>query len=151
MENLDLIPTNKDSLKRIREMINQYKRFGKIDIRVIDVNPGEIIVKATQESLINDRVLTKKELIERAKELFKGEIPDDIKVHVRPVVYPVFNDIDRHYISNKMDEFGLKAKYLCRLLGIDKTSISRILNGTQPMTKWHKAAFYYLFQILSIN
>ena len=73
--------------KRLTEMIAQYKRFGKIDIQVLEANEREIIVSAKQFELVNDKVLTDKELIERTKDLFKDEIPSSVKVHVRPLIY----------------------------------------------------------------
>lgn len=43
------------------------------------------IVRIEQKDMVNNILLTKKELMERAREMFKGEIPDDWKLTVSAV------------------------------------------------------------------
>lgn len=54
--------------------------------------------------------------------------------------------VDIEWVRSEMDQAGMKPKDLCRLLCIDKSTISILLNGDRPLTKWQKACFYYFFK-----
>ena len=74
-------------------------------------------------------------------------------IHVRPVPFKK-DDLHNFNISDverEMTELGLKPKDLVKLLDIDKSSMSIILNEGRAMTKPHKAMFFYLFKSLKHN
>lgn len=54
--------------------------------------------------------------------------------------------VDIEWIRSEMDQTGIEPKDLCLLLGIDKSTISILLNGDRLLTKWQKACFYYFFK-----
>ena len=85
MKNLDLLPLSAESKKRIDEFAKQYQRYGHISIEVVSYSDSRLIIRAEQKDLVNDKFLTKKELTERVREMFKGEIPDDWKLTVSAV------------------------------------------------------------------
>lgn len=72
MKNLELLPLPAESKKRIDEFARQYQRIGHIFIEIVSYTEGRLIVRAEQKDLINDKFLTKKELTERVREMFKG-------------------------------------------------------------------------------
>ena len=45
-----------------------------------------------------------------------------------------------------MERLGLKNKTVSGHTGIDKCTLSSIINGNKELTKWHKVAFYYFFK-----
>lgn len=148
MKNLDLLPLTAESKKRIAEFARQYQRYGHIIIEIVSYSEGRLIVRAEQKDLVNDKFLTKKELTERVREMFKGEIPDDWKLTVSAVNFDR-KDIDNitlDWVKQRMEKLGLKNKHLSNYTGIDKCTISSMLSGDRELTKWHKVALYYFFK-----
>ena len=134
MKNLDLLPLSAESKKRIDEFAKQYQRYGHISIEVVSYSDSRLIVRAEQKDLVNDKFLTKKELTERVREMFKGEI-DSITVD---------------WIKKRMEKLGLKSKHLSNYTGIDKCTVSSLLSGDKELTKWHKVALYYFFKYYEV-
>jgi hypothetical protein len=101
----------------------------------------------------SEKYLSAKELIERVKGVFEGIAPTDVKLHVRPVP---FNKTELEKFSTaeavqKMEKLGLQPKDLVKLLDIDKSSISLMLNGERELSKPGRAMLYYLFKYLESN
>ena len=145
MKNLDLLPLSAESKKRIDEFAKQYQRYGHISIEVVSYSDSRLIIRAEQKDLVNDKFLTKKELTERVREMFKGEIPDDWKLTVSAVNFDR-KDIDGitvDWIKKRMEKLGLKSKHLSNYTGIDKCTVSSLLSGDKELTKWHKVFKYY--------
>lgn len=125
MKNLDLLPLSAESKKRIDEFAKQYQRYGHISIEVVSYSDSRLIIRAEQKDLVNDKFLTKKELTERVREMFKGEIPDDWKLTVSAVNFDR-KDIDGitvDWIKKRMEKLGLKSKHLSNYTGIDKCTV----------------------------
>ena len=103
-------------------------------------------------ALVNDKFLSKKELTERIREMFKGEIPDNWKLTVSAVNFDR-KDIDGitvDWIKRRMERLGLKSKHLSNYTGIDKCTVSSLLSGDKELTKWHKVALYYFFKYYEV-
>ena len=152
MKNLELLPLPAESKKRIDEFARQYQRMGHISIEVVSYNEGRLIVRAEQKDLVNDKFLSKKELTERIRDMFKGEIPDDWKLTVSAVNFDR-KDIDGitiDWIKRRMERLGLKSKHLINYTGIDKCTVSSLLSGDKELTKWHKVALYYFFKYYEV-
>lgn len=148
MKNLELLPLTAEVKKRLEEFAKQYRRIAHIVIEIVSYSENRLIVRAEQKDLYNDKFLSKKELTERVREMFKGEIPDDWKLTVSAVNFDR-RDIDNitvDWIKGRMDKLGLKAKYLSNYTGIDKCTVSSVLSGDKDLTKWHKVAMYYFFK-----
>ena len=152
MKNLELLPLPAESKKRIDEFARQYQRMGHISIEVVSYNEGRLIVRAEQKDLVNDKFLSKKELTERIREMFKGEIPDNWKLTVSAVNFDR-KDIDGitvDWIKRRMERLGLKSKHLSNYTGIDKCAVSSLLSGDKELTKWNKVALYYFFKYYEV-
>ncbi|MDR3226243.1 MAG: hypothetical protein LBT56_01045, partial [Prevotellaceae bacterium] len=102
---------------------------------------------------VNGKQLSKKELTQRIREMFDGEIPKDWKLTVSAVDFDRkdIDSISPEWIRYKMERLGLKNKTLTTHTGIDKCTVSSILNGDKELTKWHKVAFYYFFKYYEVN
>ena len=152
MKNLDLLPLSAESKKRIDEFAKQYQRYGHISIEVVSYSDSRLIIRAEQKDLVNDKFLTKKELTERVREMFKGEIPDDWKLTVSAVNFDR-KDIDGitvDWIKKRMEKLGLQSKHLSNSTGIVKCTVSSLLSGDKELTKWHKVALYYFFKYYEV-
>ena len=147
MKNLELLPLPAE-VKKLEEFAKQYRRMAHIIIEVVSYSDNRLIVRAEQKDLYNDKFLSKKELTERIREMFKGEIPEDWKLTVSAVNFDR-KDIDNitvDWIKGRMDKLGLKAKHLSNYTGIDKCTVSSVLSGDKDLTKWHKVAIYYFLK-----
>jgi hypothetical protein len=153
METKPIIQINDLSLqalikKRISSSISTYAASG-IDVEVVEAENNNIKVKITQSKLLNGYILNQKELVERAKEIFKST---DLKVKVIPVVFSL--DVDRinvQWIEGKMEEFGISRNDLVKQLAIDKSSLSLILSGNRELSKPMRATFFYYFLTYELN
>ena len=148
MKNLEILPLSAESKKRIEEFARQYQRYAHIAIEIVSYSEGRLIVRAEQKDLVNDKFLSKKELTERVRDMFKDEIPEDWKLTVSAVNFDRkdINGITLDWIKKRMERLGLKNKHLSNYTGIDKCTVSSILSGDKELTKWHKVALYYFFK-----
>lgn len=152
MKNLELLPLPAEVKKRLEEFAKQYRRMAHIIIEVVSYSDNCLIVRAEQKDLYNDKFLSKKELTERIREMFKGEIPEDWKLTVSAVNFDR-KDIDNitvDWIKGRIDKLGLKAKHLSNYTGIDKCTVSSVLSGDKDLTKWHKVAIYYFLKYYEV-
>ena len=150
IKGIEKIPLSGNAKKLIEVSEANYKRFARIMFQIVSYENNELIVKVWQMDNPTGKYLTAKELIERAKDVFTGVVPEETTIHVRPIPYK--KDLLRSYtisdVEREMTELGLKPKDLVKLLDIDKSSLSVILNEGRAMTKPHRAMFYYLFKSL---
>lgn len=152
MKNLDLLPLSAEVKKRLEEFAKQYRRMAHIVVEIVSYSEGRLIVRAEQKDLVNDKFLTKKELTERVRDMFKGEIPDDWKLTVSAVNFDRkdIDNITTVWIKSRMEKLDIKAKHLSNYTGIDKCTVSSILSGDKELTKWHKVALYYFFKYYEV-
>lgn len=145
-----------DLQREFAESILNYQKAG-IDFEELEwdeaddgfFNGTTIKVKITQSRLINGYILNQKELIERAKDVYKN-LGRNVKVV--PVVYSLdVNKIDLEWIEKKMNEFGIKRKDLIKQLAIDKSSLSKIFSGRVELSKRTRATFFYYFLTYELN
>lgn len=152
MKNLELLPLSIEGKKRLAAFAQQYRRMAHIVIEIVSFDDGRLIVRAEQKDMVNDKFLTKKELTDRVREMFRGEIPEEWKLTVSAVDYDR-KDIDAvnpEWIKNRMEKLGLKNKHVSNYTGIDKCTVSLLLAGEREMTKWHKVAMYYFFKYYEV-
>jgi hypothetical protein len=148
MKNIDLLPLGEEQKKRLKTFARMYRQNARIFIEVISFNENRIVVRIEQKELAGGPFLNRRELTERAREMFKGEIPDDWKLIVSATdcSREDIETISPDWIKRRMHDLGLKAKHISNRIGIDKSTVSSILTGEKELTKWHKAAFYYFFK-----
>jgi hypothetical protein len=148
MKNLDLLPIAEEKKKRLKTFARMYRQNARISIEVVSFRENRLVVRVEQKEVMHDHFWSKKELIERTREMFQGEVPEDWKVVVSPVDYDPqdIESVSAHWIVRRMNHLGIKAKHICKSTGIDKSTISSLINGEKELTKWHKTAFYYFFK-----
>lgn len=152
MKNIELLPISEEAKRRLNEFATQYKRFAHIIVEIVSFNEGRLIVRVEQKDLVNGKMLTKKELADRVRKMFDGEIPIDWKLTVSAVDFDRkdIEEINAEWIKNRMNKLMLKAKHVCTHTGVDKSTLSQILNEEKPLTKWHKVALYYFFKYYEV-
>jgi hypothetical protein len=147
MKNLNLLPIPEETKKRLTTFSRMYRQNARIFMDILSFDDNRLIVRVEQKENVGG-FLNRKELIERTREMFNGEIPAEWKLIVSPVDSNIedIDSISPEWITRRMKNLGIKAKHICKSIGIDKSTISSILNGDKELTKWHKAAFYYFFK-----
>ena len=85
--------------------------------------------------------------------MFTGEIPTEWKLTISAVDFDRI-DIDAvnaEWIKTNMERLNIKAKNIETYTGIDKSTLSILLNGNRELTKWQKVAFYYFFKYQELS
>jgi len=142
------LPLPPEKVKRLDGFARQYRQFG-IVIEPVSFFDDRLIVRVEQKEVIG-KELSKFGLVERAREMLSGEIPNDWKLTVSATNHDRkdIDSISSESVVKTLDRYGMKPKHLTNYTGIDKATISLLLSGQKELTKWHKATFYYLFKYL---
>jgi hypothetical protein len=154
MKGIEFLPfLSKEQRKLLETSEINYRRFARIYFRILSYDGKELIIKVWQTENPSGKYLSSKELIERTKNVFTGIIPENVELRIRPIP---FNKIELENFSpadasRKMEKLGLQPKDLVKLLNIDKSSISLMLNGERELSKPGRAMFYYLFKYLELD
>lgn len=119
------------------------RNFNMVGIEIEFIDSENL--KITQKKNYNGYILTKKELVEKAKNVFPNFV-------IKPVRFSLdISDIDENWIKEKMQEVGLNTNDLVSQTTIDKSSLSLFLSGDRKMSKSVKALFYYYFLTYELN
>jgi hypothetical protein len=148
MRNIEILPLSEEAKKRLLTFARMYRQNAHIATDIVSFRDNRLIVRVEQKDLVNGQFLPRKELVERVREMFHGEIPDTWKLTVSAVDFDR-KDIDAmtvEWIRYRMNSLNIKNKHLSVHTGIDKCTLSSILTGNKELTKWHKVAFYYFFK-----
>ena len=148
MKNLDLLPIEEEKKKRLASFARAYRQNARIYMDVVSFEKDQLVVRVEQKEMVGDRYLNHKELIQRTRDMFSGEIPAEWKLIVSAMDSNKedIESINPEWISKRMKGLGLKGKHISKRTGIDQSTISSILTGEKELTKWHKMAFYYFFK-----
>ena len=148
MKNLNLLPISEEKKKRLATFARMSKQGARIYVEIISFDKDQLVVRVEQKEMVNGNFFNHKELIERTREMFNGEIPENWKLIVSAVDSNKedIEKINPQWIVKRMKQLGFKGKHISSRIGIDRSTISSILTGEKELTKWHKAAFYYFFK-----
>ena len=153
MKNIDILPLSSEAKKRLNEFASQYKRLGKIYVEVVSFIDNRLVVRVEQKELVNGKQLSKKDLEKRVRDMLTGEIPSGWKLTISAVDFDRI-DIDAvnaEWINSRMEKLNIKAKNIETYTGIDKSTLSTLINGNRELTKWQKVAFYYFFKYQEVS
>ena len=153
MKGIELVSFLTDDQKKLLEVSEiNYKRYGRIYISIVSFNGNILVVKISQKENEAQKYLRAKELRERAKEVFKGIIPDNIKLHIGVVPYTQdsLSEISIEWIKEQQNTYGISDAELAKFVNIDQANLFRIFNQ-RGLTKIHKALFYYFFKYFALS
>lgn len=54
--------------------------------------------------------------------------------------------VTKDWIKNQMKVHNIRSVDIVRESGIDKCTMSSLINGKKNLGKWHKVAFFYYFK-----
>jgi hypothetical protein len=118
--------------------------------KIEGITVDEVTMKVTQERAAPDypgiHLYTKNELTKIVKTEFGNFFPGRI-ISVRPYEFipnPVM-DVNSKWIEEKMLETGTRLKDIVAETGLNKTYLSTLINGVDPLSDMAKAMFYFYF------
>ena len=151
MQNADLLKLPPKDTKLFSNRIDKIAGITGIKIDILSLVENVLTVRVEQVDLKNGWILNQDELSYKAKQIFK-EMPQ-YKVNYIPLTYqPKFETITKDWIKSKMKEFKLKQTDLVKHFGIDKATLSTILNDeNRSITRFQKSAFYFYFLNFEMN
>ncbi len=151
MRNLELLNIEAETAAAISTSRDKLLAFLGIKVDILEVVGTTLRVRVEQAELKNNWLLNQRELTKRAATVF-SPISGKYKLHYVALTYaPNFENIEAAWIKNKMAEFGLSRNDVIKQMEIDKSTLSEMLSGNKPLTKFHKAAFYYYILTYEIN
>lgn len=137
------------NLEKMESAAGILKRFERVDFKVMEVAQGlrEITVMVSQGKNPSGNYLTDKDLIERGKSLFQEFLPS-FKINIQPVEFQLapVEIVTTDWIQERMLVRGVALKQLVNDTGIDKASLSAVINGLKPLSRTMKGLFYYYFK-----
>lgn len=149
IKNIDLIKhlLTEDQLQEFETGATMHLRNSRIEFKILEVKGDEITVRVTQGESPGENQLSKKELVNRTKDLFNHFLPDKI-THVRSYAYAVskVDVVSQSWIQNQMQSKGITEKKISAESGIDKERIHEWIAGKRPMSQEVKAMFWYMLR-----
>lgn len=123
-----------------KQIVNLYKTMG---IGMHELEDGRILVEQTSDT--NGILLTQKDLKERGKQVF----PD--RYIIPKVFYLDTSVVTPEWVQKKMEDTGIYQRDLARQIGMNETTISKLIKGRRPMSKTVQALFYYYFTLYEVT
>jgi hypothetical protein len=153
IKNIHLLSAlDENALLRLEQAALAHQRFSKITFKVIEFTDKALTINVIQGKSANENHQDQKRLIEIGKETFANHVGTrKINVHAVPYVASPVEVVTPEWISKQMLAHKVALKYLVKDFGIDKTTLSALINGKKPLSQPVKGLFYYFFKSLGAN
>lgn len=149
IKNFELIEglLSKSQIDQFHVGAAMHQHVSRIEFKILEVKSDEITVRVTQGQSPAENQLSSKELSSLGKEFFKYGLPE-MKVHIRPIPFftPKVNEVNPHWIQEKMKSKNLTQKEIAEETGIELGRLKSWLSGKEPMSPEVKAMFYYMLR-----
>ncbi len=125
-----------------------HARYSNITFKVLKTGPDQLIVRATQGKSFHENYADVKSLVQLTRDLFTPFIPVDYILHIDANVYQEAPPeiVTPEWIQKQMNKKKVRLKDLVRDFGIDKATMSGVINGHRELSRFSRAAFYYYFR-----
>lgn len=146
MHDIELLPVSDEVREAILRTDANYRKFIQVRCDILEVKDHAVTVRVEQFKNLKGKVLDKKELIEKGKEVF-SHLPAGFKLHWRPLEWKGegIDAVTGDWVQNMLKKHGMTQQQLADDLGVDKFALNKLVRGVYGMTNWHKAAFYWYF------
>lgn len=153
----NLVPfITENQLEKLEEGALQYRRFARISFKIVALGhtPNKVLtitIEVRQDKSPSENYLKAAELHQRAKDLFKPYLPEDVLFYSNalPYVESPTEKVTPEYLRHFMTEYKIRIKDIVADTGLDKSNVSAWVNGTRDMSQIVKAMFYYYFRFIS--
>lgn len=144
--------SNESKAKEIIQRRDKIAAVTGVLINILSVEGNTIKIRVEQRKLINNWILSQKDLVTRAKDLFKDILPDAVRLHYVALTFnPNLDEIDIQWVEERMTKYSLVKNDIIKHLNIDKATLSLFFSGERGLTKSQKSAFLYYFMVFEIN
>jgi len=147
--NEHLLPLDAVKLNKLIDDAMQRRRFFNITFSVTNIEDKTVYIRTTQSKPFNGNIMPVKKMVESTRNLF-SEYLKGYTIHVSAVPYsPSPPDIvDSEWVLKQMNKHEQSLKDLVALTGIDKGTLSGLVNGKRPLSQPVRAMFYYIFEFM---
>lgn len=151
MKNIELLPIDETTRRTINLLSDKLAATAGITTDVLEFDKNTVRLRVEQKELRNGFILNQAQLVARAATVL-SPLENKYKIHYVTLTYsPDFNEINHSWINNRLEEFKVSRNDVLKQMAIDKSTISLMLSGDRPLTRFQKAAFYYYFLQYEIN
>lgn len=151
MINIDHIPTPQEIKTEISLLRDKLLAFTGISVDILEFAQNTIRVRVEQKELRNSYILNQAQLVARAAVVL-SPLNNAFRIHYVVLTFkPDLQQVSASWIKEKMQEFKLSKNDLVKQLALDKTILIDILSGTQLLSDFQKAAFFYYFLTFDLN
>lgn len=137
--------------KQIEAGASLVRRHTAITLKVkgADATTRKVVVQAVQTKLpAGGEYLSKKALIDRAKEFFAPFFPDwDVVVNATPYDGTPLDAVTPQWLEERFSETGTKQRDVTAEIGLPESTVSSWISGKRPMSLPVKAMFYFYFKL----
>lgn len=123
-----------------------HRKLANIEFKILEYNDRRIVFRVTQGKNQAENYQTAQRLVEIVHETFDRFFQNH-KVIVRPFpfVESPANQIDAEWVRKQMLKYGTRVKDISLQTGIERTSISSIVNSNRPLSQPMRAMFWFYF------
>lgn len=151
MKNIALLPVDEEIKSKIRLLADKLSAIAGITTDILSVENKTVRVRIEQKELRNGFILNQAQLVVRGA-IVLAPLENKYKIHYVPLTFsPDFGDINYQWINDRMHEFKVSRNDIIKQLAIDKSTLSLMLSGERPLTRFTRAAFWYYFLQFEIN
>lgn len=135
-----------DQLEKIEEAAKSHLQFSSITFKAIHVEEGKITIEVRQGRSGANNYQTKARLVEIVHEAFDRFFPGwKMNIGAIPFSPSPVDQVDAEWIGKQMQKHKVSLKEIVEDTGLEKTSLSGLINGHRPVSQAMKALFYYYF------
>uniref|UniRef100_UPI003217ACC0 hypothetical protein n=1 Tax=uncultured Draconibacterium sp. TaxID=1573823 RepID=UPI003217ACC0 len=151
MKNIEYIPTDAKTAKKIRLLRDKLLATTGISVDVLEFKNNTVRLRVEQKELKNGFILNQSQLVHRAAVVL-APLNDEYKLHYVALTYqPNFDEINADWINERIKLFKLSRNDILKQMGLDKSTLSVLLSGEKRLTRFQRAAFYYYFLTYELN
>jgi hypothetical protein len=147
VKNIHLLGLEDGQRERLEAGATLYKRFDNLTFKVKQYKDGILIVEARQGKNYKRDYFSEREIVERAKKLFRefseDFCPDRIHVGIIPFKEVDSDVITVDYLKEELYRLHIRIKDINNDTGLEMSNLSAWINGTRPMSNIVKNMFYY--------
>jgi hypothetical protein len=148
IKGLTLLPkeVSKETILEMEQAALVQARQANLEFKIIEVKDKNVVIRVSQDKEAEE-FYSRDQLIKAVHETFFSFFPGRrILVHPFPYKRPPVDDVDIEWINKKMLHFNIGLKQIVADTGLNKSSLSTLINGGKELSQSMKALFYYYFE-----
>lgn len=143
-DSINRLPLSEAQALELQATVAAQKRYASIRFKILKVSDDAVTIRTEQGRSFHQNYFDEKRLIEITKEVYTPYVGSRV-IHVHPVVYVKSppEEVTTEWIKKNMHKKGVGLKQMSQDLGVDKATLSGVINQHRTLSRFGKAAFYY--------